>query len=169
MGELFFFLIGSGEEAGLKGSQDVAAHYARRGIPVMAMMQFDMVGWTDESTTMGVIRDFTDPTTTDFAVKLIDTYTSKHVNRVDSACGYACSDHGSWMKHGYPAAFLFETDFKDHSPYIHTAKDTVENLHFDWMMEFTKIATGFAVELGHIATPAFSAEQQQQETFSQEF
>lgn len=34
------------------------------------------------------------------------------------------------------------------NPFIHTENDTIENVDFDYMMEFAKLALAFVVELG---------------------
>jgi leucyl aminopeptidase len=65
----------------------------------------------------------------------------------DTLCGYGCSDHVSWTKLGYASAFVFESEFEDHSPYIHTSGDTVENISFEHMSEFVKLVLGWGVEL----------------------
>jgi len=66
---------------------------------------------------------------------------------VESKCGYACSDHGSASKAGYPSAFVFESAFEDDNKAIHTAEDTIEKLSFDHMIEHGKLTVGFAYEL----------------------
>lgn len=96
---------------------------------------------------MGLVRDFTDPAVSDFVAQLAETYS--RIRTVDTTCGYACSDHGSWTRQGYPAAFNFETPFGLHNPLIHTANDTVNAPGFSWehSVEFAKVVLGFAYEL----------------------
>ena len=45
-------------------------------------------------------------------------------------CGYACSDHASASKAGYPSAFVIESDFKYSDTKIHTSQDKLEFLDF---------------------------------------
>lgn len=59
-------------------------------------------------------------------------------------------DHASWRKLGFPSAFTIESEFDNSNPYIHTTRDVIENLSFDHMKEFAKVAVGFAVELSHV-------------------
>lgn len=40
---------------------------------------------------------------TDFVKKLVDEYLA--IPYVETLCKYACSDHASWTKGGYPSAF----------------------------------------------------------------
>lgn len=58
-----------------------------------------------------------------------------------------CSDHVSWTQLGYASAFVFESEFKDHSPYIHTSGDDISHISFEHMSEFVKLVIGWGVEL----------------------
>lgn len=62
-------------------------------------------------------------------------------------CGYACSDHASAYRNGYPGAFVFESAFGDDSPYIHTKEDTLATINYDHMLEHAKLTVGLAYEL----------------------
>lgn len=61
-------------------------------------------------------------------------------------CGYACSDHGSWHKQGYPAAHIWEGSGNN---FIHSVKDTVNHTEWSWDLcrEFAKVWLAYAVEL----------------------
>jgi len=64
-------------------------------------------------------------------------------------CGYACSDHASWNKAGFPSVFPYEAVTGNDNPNIHSAKDTTSVAGFSWAhsLEFAKIAVAFAYEL----------------------
>lgn len=64
-------------------------------------------------------------------------------------CGYACSDHASWFRQGYPTALPFEGIFGEDDPFIHSSGDTTSVNGFSWShsLEFAKIAVAFAYEL----------------------
>jgi len=136
------------EEIGLRGSQAIATAYQQQGIKVAAMLQLDMTSWTRAGATpvMGLVQDFVNATLTRFVGQLIDAYSN--IAWVPTTCGYACSDHASWTRAGYPASFTFESRFGQHSPYIHTAQDTLSTLTLEHGLEFAKLGVGFAVELG---------------------
>ena len=53
-----------------------------------------------------------------FLEMIIDAYVA--IGYQESTCGYGCSDHASWNKMGFDAAFTFESPFEHHNPYIHT-------------------------------------------------
>lgn len=135
------------EERGLVGSQFVVQDFLHKGIPVKAAIQFDMTGYRsdEKDPTMWVFRDYTDKNLSNFVAKLIKTYVKVPV--AYSSCGYGCSDHASWMAEGIPAAFPCETSFEEHNPYIHTSADTMSLLNTEHMINFTKLALAFAIEL----------------------
>ncbi|KAG9860489.1 Zn-dependent exopeptidase, partial [Aureobasidium melanogenum] len=106
----------SAEEGGLLGSQAIFQTYEKAGRDVKAMLQQDMTGYVQktldagEPESVGVITDFVDPGLTEFIKKVVTTYCD--IPYVLTKCGYACSDHASASKAGYPSAFVIESDFK---------------------------------------------------------
>jgi len=134
------------EEAGLLGSQDIANRYAKDGKTVAGMMQLDMVGYVkDGKGVFGVMTDYVNPALTEFLRKLVRQYANIPI--VDTRCGYACSDHASWNKAGYPAVFPAEAAFSNSNPHIHTAQDTLDKIDPKHALEFSKVALAFLVEM----------------------
>jgi len=144
----------SAEEGGLLGSQAVAQAYAEQGLDVYAMSQFDMTAWVREGTNeeVGVIVDYVDDSLTEFNKKLVDTYLS--IPYVETKCGYACSDHASWSKAGYPSIFTIESAFQNaNHDNIHSSRDRIDispEFSFDHMLEFSKLAVALAMELSTV-------------------
>jgi leucyl aminopeptidase len=141
----------SAEEGGLLGSQAVAKDYEARSVNVIAMSQFDMTAWVKRGTAeeVGIITDFTDEGLTDFNKALVDLYLD--IPYVETKCGYACSDHASWGKAGYPSSFTIESSFENSNKNIHSTNDRIDispEFSFTHMLEFSKLAVAFAVELG---------------------
>ena len=102
------------EEVGLRGSAAVAKYYSDIGRDVVSMVQFDMVGFPKNTNTpIGLTQDFVDSTLTAYVGKLINAYSI--IPWESSTCGYACSDHASFQREGYPASFPFENKFGDHN------------------------------------------------------
>ncbi|KAA8642787.1 hypothetical protein EYZ11_011590 [Aspergillus tanneri] len=140
------------EEGGLLGSQDIFRKYSQDKKQVVAMLQQDMTGYTKGTTEkgkdpiIGVLTDNVDDGLTAFLKKVIDAYCE--IGWVESQCGYACSDHASATKYGYPSSFAFESAFGDDSPYIHSADDTIETVDFDHVLQHARLSLGFAYELG---------------------
>lgn len=138
----------SAEEGGLLGSLDVFSQYAEADKKVVAMLQQDMTGYVPDADSehVGVITDYTTPGLTDFVKLIIDDNLS--IPYVETECGYACSDHGSATKNGYPGAFVIESSFKQTNKYIHSTMDTLDRLSFDHMAEHVKLVVGSLIELG---------------------
>jgi leucyl aminopeptidase len=141
----------SAEEGGLLGSQAIFQSYERGGRDVKAMLQQDMTGYVQktidagEPESVGVITDFVDPGLTEFIKKVITEYCT--IPWVLTKCGYACSDHASASKAGYPSAFVIESDFKYSDNKIHTTEDKIEYLSFDHMLQHARLTLGLAYEL----------------------
>jgi len=140
----------SAEEGGLLGSQAVARDYEGR-VNVIAMNQFDMTAWVKRGTReeVGIITDYTDEDLTKFNMQLVEAYLD--IPYVETACGYACSDHASWRKAGYPSSFTIESTFENSNKNIHSINDRIDisdEFSFSHMLEFSKLAVAFAIELG---------------------
>lgn len=141
----------SAEEGGLLGSQAIFSSYAKEGRDVKAMLQQDMTGYVQktldagEPESVGVITDFVDAGLTDFIKKVVTEYCD--IPYIETKCGYACSDHASATKAGYPSAFVIESDFKYSDSKIHTTEDKMEYLSFDHMLQHAKLTLALAYEL----------------------
>jgi leucyl aminopeptidase len=141
----------SAEEGGLLGSQAVFQDYRKRGRDVRAMLQQDMTGYVAKTVaagkpeSLGVITDFVDPALTEFVKAVVTDYCD--IPYVLTKCGYACSDHASASKAGYPSAFVIESDFQYSSGNIHTDRDRVDDLSFPHMLQHAKLTLGLAYEL----------------------
>lgn len=142
------FMWYSAEEAGLLGSQAIVMDYMRRQVPA-AVLHIDMDGFSGtsegRSPCMAVVTDNTSSLLTEFIRTLARRYSKLPL--VDTACGYACSDHASWTSGGYASAALFESRFEDMNPNIHTGRDTVDKLDFGHMSEFAKVAIAYALHM----------------------
>lgn len=141
----------SAEEGGLLGSQAIFSSYNKHNRDVVAMLQQDMTGYihktieAGEPESVGIITDYVDPNLTEFIKTVIDEYCD--IPYVETKCGYACSDHASASKYGYPSAFVIESDFRYSDKNIHTTSDTIEKLSFDHMLQHSKMTLGYAYEL----------------------
>ncbi|WEW58955.1 Leucine aminopeptidase 1 [Emydomyces testavorans] len=141
----------AGEEGGLLGSQDIFRKYRTDNKPVKAMLNQDMTGYTQRRTdaglpeAFGMIMDNVDPALVAFAKLIVKGYTD--ITSVDTNCGYACSDHASANRNGFPSIFVFEADFQHDNPQIHTAGDTIDLINFDHVIQHGKLIIGFVYEL----------------------
>lgn len=138
----------SAEEGGLLGSLDIFTTYKDFGKRVVAMLQQDMTGYVADKDDehVGVITDFTTPALTEFIELIIDSYLK--IPYRECTCGYACSDHSSATKNGFPATFVLESIDSKTNGYIHSTMDTLDRLSLDHMSEHVKLALGSIIELG---------------------
>ncbi|KAI0268885.1 peptidase [Gloeopeniophorella convolvens] len=139
------------EEYGLLGSQAVAKDYEAKHVNVIAMNQFDMTAWVKSGTReeVGIMIEFVDPDVTAFNKQLIDAYLD--IPYVETTCGWACSDHASWNKAGYRSSFSFESAFENINENVHSINDRIDispEFSFSHMLEFSKLAVAFSIELG---------------------
>jgi len=139
------FMTYAAEEVGLLGSQDIANTFKSKNMPVVAVAQFDMTGFPGAGDQVVFMSDFTSNELTKFSQKLMDTYV-KAVWSTDK-CGYACSDHASWNKAGYPAIMPFEATMSADNKDIHTTRDLISKLDFNFALHFAKLGLSFAAEL----------------------
>ncbi|KAL4965341.1 uncharacterized protein BDV14DRAFT_189660 [Aspergillus stella-maris] len=120
----------SAEEGGMLGSQAVFSKYKRDQADVKAMLQQDMTGYSQGTTesgqkeAIGVMTDYVDSSLTTFLKNTISTYC--RIPFTETRCGYACSDHTSASKYGYPSAMATESKMEDSNKHIHTTDDRIK-------------------------------------------
>lgn len=141
------FIGFAAEEAGLRGSADIAAAFKKDGVAVEGMLNLDMANYKGSALDIYFVSDNTSAGQNDFLGKLLDTYTDYKWGSFK--CGYGCSDHASWTKNGYPASLPFETLFNEHAPFIHTANDTLAQTggRAEHAFKFARLGVAYAVEL----------------------
>lgn len=149
-----YFIWYAAEEEGLVGSKFVVNEFKKKQIPVDAVLHFDMTGYAYKNEpSMWVMTDYVDEDLTNFIEQLIKTYVKQPVKH--SECGYACSDHATWDKNGYPAAIAAEAAYEHTNKAMHTTQDTMDKLSLSHMTDYAKLASAFAVELAEPITPNY--------------
>lgn len=141
----------AGEESGLLGSAEIAKAYKQQNRQVVAVLQLDMTSFPGSGEfVVGNVGDYTSAWLRDFLVGVNDTYLK--VKLIPDECGYACSDHASWYRQGYPTLMPFEATTRTMNRRIHTADDVIfAQTSFKHSMVFSKIAVAFAMEIGNSA------------------
>lgn len=139
------FMGYAAEEVGLLGSQDIAKTYKQKGKAVASVMQLDMTMFPDSNEKIVFMDDYTDSSLTKFMGKLVDAYVKKPW-ALDQ-CGYACSDHASWTKAGYPAVMPAESTMKGMNHALHTPQDTMDRFTPSHGLDYVKLALSYAVEV----------------------
>lgn len=141
------FIGFAAEEAGLRGSGDIAAAFQQAGVRVEGMLNLDMVNYRASVKDIYFVTDNTSADQNAFLGRLVETYLGLAWGTLK--CGYACSDHAPWTKKGYPASYAFESTFEQHNPYIHKATDTLDKSggRAEHALKFARLAAAYAVEL----------------------
>lgn len=133
----------AGEEAGLLGSQAIAAEYKAQNVNVVAMLNQDVIGYyvagIDD---IGLHTDNGNEEMVDFVKLLTNEYLDFGWRNM--SCGYGCSDHASWTLNGYPA--VMTTAFVS-NPAHHRGNDTIDAVDAKQVEEFIKLSVGFLIEM----------------------
>ena len=142
------FISYAAEEVGLKGSHHIAQKAHEDGLNIVGVLQLDMTNFKGSMDDIILISDHTDQTQNEFIGQLIDTYLPE-LSWSYHECGYACSDHASWTRYGYPASFPFEARMDEYNPEIHTGRDTlnISNNSSAHARKFAKLALAYLYEL----------------------
>lgn len=143
------FIGYAAEEAGLRGSQQIAAKYQRQGQQVVGVLQLDMTAYQGDPTDLWIYTDYTNTAQNQFVAALAAAYLPQLTVGYDK-CGYGCSDHASWTGKGYAASFPFEASFAHDNKAIHTPNDTIATFggQASHALKFSQLALAFAIELG---------------------
>ncbi len=141
------FYTYAAEEVGLVGSQEVARSYANQNKTVLGAMQIDMAIFApDAIDEVLFVTDFTSPTLTSLAASIAQSFLKLRVSYM--TCGYACSDHASWTKYGYPSFMPAEKDVKQSVARIHSINDIADSkTKASYAANFAKLALGFAISM----------------------
>ena len=149
------FVLFTGEEQGLYGSDAYAAAADAAGDNLVAVLNLDMVAWDGNGD--NVLNLYVRPGN---AAELDAAATLTNVVRVYGLGAGVVpavvqetvdwSDHYSFNSYGYPAVCLIEEDVEDFNPYYHTTNDTLARLDLPFFTHATKAVAGAAA---HLARP----------------
>ena len=149
------FVLFTGEEQGLYGSDAHAAAADAAGDNLVAVLNLDMVAWDGNGDK--VLNLYVRPGN---ASELDAAATLTNVVRVYGLGGGVVpvvvqetvdwSDHYSFNAYGFPAICLIEEDVADFNPYYHTTNDVLARLNMPFFTHATKAVAGAAA---HLARP----------------
>jgi leucyl aminopeptidase len=118
------FYAYAAEEVGLVGSAEIAQAAEDEQLNVIGVLQLDMTNFNpNPNPYLAIITDYTDASLNQFARQLIDEYVGMPWK--DTECGYACSDHASWQRRGFPVHYVHEATTDESNEDIHTSRDTL--------------------------------------------
>ncbi len=146
-----YFAFYAAEEWGLHGSKRIVSLFGSRGIQVRGVLQFDMVGYKspNDSSDLYFVEDNINNQLTSYVKSLAVKYLGIPQGQIGrTLCNYGCSDHVSWHRQGYPAAFPFEASFQNYNRSIHTGRDGMNLVNIEHAYKFVKLGSAFMVEAG---------------------
>jgi hypothetical protein len=150
------FILFTGEEQGLCGSEVYAGMAASAGENIVAAYNMDMLGW--DAVGGPVLRLHTrlsgnpgyaaDVAIANLFSDVVNTYgLSSVLTPIITADGEVASDHYSFWHHGFPGVLAIEDDYDDLNPNYHTADDQRQYLNMGYFTNFVKASLGTAVHL----------------------
>ena len=152
------FVLFTGEEQGLLGSDQYAAAAAARGDNIVADYNMDMIGWdaVDGPTLRLHTRALSNPgysgdvAIANLFVDVVSAYgLSGSLTPIITADGIPASDHASFWHQGYAAILAIEDDDDDFNVNYHTSSDRLAALNLDYFTNFVKASVGTAAHLAY--------------------
>lgn len=144
------FVTFSGEEQWLLGSHEYAEEARLNGDNIVAVLNADMIGFTDGPSTADKAYVYYDNASSWLKNAMSSAaqqyYSSIGINVLPVANGGG-SDHVSFWDEGYHAIFLHEYEFNH---YYHGSGDTIAHMDLNYFMRSTRL---LLATLGEIAGP----------------
>ena len=145
------YVLFTGEEQGLRGSQNYASYVYSLGENIAGVLNLDMISYNTTGSAPGIDLNTRAGDTEDLVIAnlfndVIDAY-QINLNPEIRQLGTGLSDHASFWAYGYTAILAIE-DFSDFDPYYHSTSDRLATLNMDYFTEFTKAAVGTFAHMG---------------------
>lgn len=150
------FVLFTGEEQGLLGSQAYAAHCATLGDDIRGVVNLDMIAYnSDAEWIVDLWGKYTIADSLELTNLFAQVITQYHLGldpeRFDDRDGTLIqrSDQWSFLQQGYPAMMAIE-DYDDFTDHYHTVNDRLSTLDLDYYADFTRAAVATIAHLGGI-------------------
>jgi hypothetical protein len=155
------FVLFTGEEQGLLGSDAYAADCAARGESIRGVVNLDMIGYNTGEPAFNVYaRSGTYPGASESrqvaevlsdVVGIYNLNLAPHRIHNDTYPLRWGSDQWSFLDRGYPAILVIE-DYVGHdfTPYYHTSNDRLDTLDLAFFRDLTRTAVATIAHLGHL-------------------
>jgi hypothetical protein len=152
------FVLFTGEEQGLLGSNVYAGSAYGAGDSIVAVLNLDMVAWnTINSSPVAQLHTRTtgypsgyaaDKAIADTFIDVVSAYgLSSSISPVIRADGISASDHYNFWNRGYPGILAIEDYGSDFCPYYHSSSDRRSNVNMDYYTGYVKAAVGTEAHL----------------------
>ncbi|MCK4894041.1 MAG: M28 family peptidase [Calditrichia bacterium] len=157
------FVLFSGEEQGLVGSQAYASQAAAAGDQILGALNMDMIGYDGNNDGRMEIHAGTmlnSQIIGNLMVANISTFQLPLVADYLTSGSSGASDHASFWSAGYPAIMHIE-DFQDFTPYYHTVNDLLSTLRQSYFHDNAKLTIGTLAMLAQLDGEPTGLPQQQ--------
>jgi hypothetical protein len=150
------YVLFTGEEQGLLGSDAYAQAAAGRGDPILGVLNLDMIAYNTPGSNATIEMDVRtgqagnpDRVLSTMVSNVISAY---EINLISGVYEWdeADSDHYSFWQAGYAAVYVGE-DWDDHTPYYHMTTDRVTTLNMPYFTDYVKAIVGAFAHLGQVA------------------
>jgi hypothetical protein len=148
------FILFSGEEEGLVGSQAYADSVEAQGDTIYGVIDVDMVGYKRSASAPDTCHIVTNRGTRWLADWLVSTAEVEYADhfpnfealRIDEPLAY--SDHASFWQHGYDALVAIEHAHPaNRYPYYHTVRDTLGHVYTSQLAGVARLVAGSVARL----------------------
>jgi len=155
------FVLFTGEEYGLLGSDAYAADCAARGEDIRGVINLDMIGYNTGSPVHEVFARSGDGAgaaeSRQLATLFADTVSVYELDLIpqeiviDDYPLVGGSDQWSFLVQGYPAILVSEGfESGDFNPHYHTVSDTLSMIDLDYCADLTRASIAALAHVGHI-------------------
>jgi hypothetical protein len=155
------FVLFTGEEYGLLGSDAYAADCAARGETIQGVINLDMIGYNTGKPVYEVFALSGDRTGAEGSrhlsrlfMDVVSLYDLDLVSQELVVDGYPLvggSDQWSFLARGYPAVLISEGfEIGDFNPYYHTADDTLSAMDLDYCADIVRASIATLAHLSRI-------------------
>jgi len=144
------FIAFSGEEEGLLGSYRYAEEAHEANMPILGVLNADMIGYTRDEIGAGNIYVYENERSqwlTNISMDVADTYEDIFGLDITRRRAGGGSDHWPFLQYGYDALFFHEHDFND---YYHSVNDTVDMMDLDYDTRCTQLIVATLLHLANL-------------------
>jgi hypothetical protein len=150
------YILFTGEEQGMYGSQDYASIAYNRGDDIQAVINLDMIGYnSDQYEVIGLHTrpgDAGDLAIAGLFADVVNTYSINLTPEIVQD-GEQFSDHSSFWNYGYSAILGIE-DYDDFNwDNYHKISDTIDTIDFSYMADFIRATVGTVAHLAGYIPP----------------
>ncbi len=142
------------------GSVGYAAMCREQGEDIVAMIAVDAIAYDPPESEAQIVElnirrtaqdsDGGDRAIADLWLEVIEAYGIDEIEPRVVATGNSWSDHGSFWKHGYPAALLVAEEQEHWNPNWHTPGDTIDTLAWPFYVQVARSSLALTAHLAGI-------------------